>query len=187
MDNTTMAFDATCTSPSYGGRKGRVMARRALVGALASAILTWVPLAHAVDTVGRTPLVRPQALQTAPAGYRQLMIPAAYVSALTAQSRTVEFRLTYRGKPATLAVTVTETGRLVNAFVSGALPTGAFTPRRGTRYGGGFWDVLRDRINACKEKYPGNSESERKKREACIDDAIVQTTGEWITGGSYEE
>ena len=184
MDDTHLNLAMLHTKTPHG-RNRWTLARRALVGALASAILTWVPLAHAVDTVDRTPLVRPQALQTAPPGYRQLAIPAAYLGAMTPRSRTVEFRLTYRGKPATLAVTVTETGKLVNAFVSGALPTSGFTTRSASR--GLFWDILIRRINECKKQYPGDSESERKKREACIDDAIVQTTGEWITGGSYEE
>lgn len=184
MDNTTMAFDATCTNPSYGGRKGWVLARRALVGALALAVLTWVPLAHAVDMVDRTPVIRSQVLQAAPAGYRQLAIPAAYVGALTRRSRTVEFRLTYGGKPAAFAVTMTETGALVNAFASGMFPLTGFT--RGTVPGSPprslhritsskeFWDTLIDRINECKKQYPNDEE----KRVECIDGAIFKTLGD---------
>ncbi len=187
--NATMMNLARPWLPTRSGRNRWGLACRALLSALcplavALATPALVPPAHARDWVDRTPLVRPQALRAAPTGYRQLTIPAAYLSALTARSRTVEFRLTYGGKPATLAVTVTETGRLVNAFVSGALPTSGFTTR--SQYGDLFWDVLIRRINACKKKYPGNSEAQRKARENCIDDAIVNTIAQSFTG-SYEE
>lgn len=184
MDNTTMAFDATCTNPSYGGRKGWVLARRALVGAWALAILPWIPLAHAADAVDRTPVIRSQVLQAAPAGYRQLAIPAAYVGALTPRSRTVEFRLTYDGRPATLAITMTETGALVNAFASGRFPLTGFTrgtvpgtpPRTFARITSSqeFWDTLIGRINDCKKRYPNDA----TKREECIDGAIFKTIGD---------
>lgn len=180
-----MAFAPTCTSPSYGGRTGGVLARRALVGVVALAILPWVPLARAASHSDWRLVVRSQVLQAAPVGYRQLAIPAAYVGALTPRSRTVEFRLTYGGRPATLAVTMTETGALVNAFASGLFPLTGFTRGAGTgsppvrhRIGSSreFWDTLVRRINDCKKKYPDDA----KKREACIDDAIIETLGELI-------
>ncbi len=187
--NATMMNLARPWLPTRSGRNRWGLACRALLSALcplavALATPALVPPAHARDWVDRTPLVRPQALRAAPQGYRQLTIPAAYLSALTARSRTVEFRLTYGGKPATFAVTVTETGRLVNAFVSGALPTSGFTTRS---YSGDFWAVLIRRINACKKKYPGNSEAQEKARVNCIDDAIIETIGERFAGGVYEE
>ncbi len=187
MKNTTMAFAPTCTSPSYGRRKGRVLARRALVGALALGILIGVPLAYAASHSDRRPVVRSQVLQVAPAGYRQLAVPVAYLGAMTRRSRTVEFRLTYGGKPATLAVTMTETSMLVNAFASGALAIDRFTraPSLGSpgsasrariRTWDEFWSEFWRKRNECVKKYP----NDQAKREKCIDDALIETLGDLI-------
>jgi hypothetical protein len=182
MNKANLNLGTTLTKTTHG-RNRWTLACLALLGALALAILPWIPLAHAADAVDRTPLVRSQALQTAPAGYRQLAIPAAYLGALTPRSRTVEFRLTYGGKPATLAVTRNEKGQLVNAFASGLFPLTGFT--RGAGAGSPparhritsskeFWDTLRDRINDCKKQYPNDA----TKREECIDGAIFKTLGD---------
>jgi hypothetical protein len=69
------------------------------------------------------PEVHPQALRSAPPGYRELSIPAIDRGPFTPETKTLAFQVTYNGRPAVIAVTVTEKGRLVNAYVGGALAT----------------------------------------------------------------
>ncbi len=79
--------------------------------------------AHRVDLPSRTPQFHPQVLRSAPTGFRELSIPAADRGPLTANTKTLLFPLVYNDRAATIAVTVNEKGRLVGAYVGGALAT----------------------------------------------------------------
>ncbi|MBW3596040.1 MAG: hypothetical protein KY475_02055 [Planctomycetes bacterium] len=71
--------------------------------------------------LNREPEVRPEGLRSAPSGYRELSIPAIDRRPFTEAAKTLVFHVAYKDRPAAIAVTVNEKGRLVNAYVGGAL------------------------------------------------------------------
>ena len=73
--------------------------------------------------LSREPEFYSQALRSAPSGYRELSIPAIDRGPFTSETKTLAFHVTYNGRPGVIAVTVTEKGRLVGAYVGGALAT----------------------------------------------------------------
>lgn len=73
--------------------------------------------------LSRGPEVRAEALRSAPPGYRELSIPAMDRGPFSKEAKTLVFHVTYNDRPAAIAVTVNEKGRLVSAYVNGALAT----------------------------------------------------------------
>ena len=125
------------------------------------------PIATHPETPRERPVASLQLAQREPSRSVTIRPPGAVPRA--PGSRTIRRTGTYRGQPGSVAVTVTPEGDIVQAEV-----TGGIAEARGWDL---FWNTLRKRIEKCKEKYPPG-----KERNACIDDAILGTIGDLITG-----